>query len=75
MFYFYLHKEEYAAKMTKIFAKKSTIPLLEWEELFKKDFFDVSPKLIIKERYATLIADPRLGEQWWRFVQQMILLS
>ena len=73
MFYFLLNKDEYAAKMTKIFAKKSTMAPLEWEELFKKDFFDVSPKLIKRAKYATSIADPRLGDQWWRFVKQLIV--
>ena len=57
--------------MTKIFAKKATMQPLEWEDLFKKDFFDVSPKLMKRARYAVSIVDPGLGDQWWRQVQLM----
>ena len=39
---------------------------LEWEELFKKDFFYGSPKLMKRARYVVSIADPGLGDQWWR---------
>lgn len=67
--YILVHKDEYAAKMTKTFAKKSTMQLPEWEMEFKKDFFDVSPKLMKRARYAVSIADPGLGDQWWRQVQ------
>ena len=69
MCYALTHQDEYDAKMTKTFAKKATMQPLEWEDLFKKDFFDVSPKLMKRARYAVLITDPGLGDQWWRQIQ------
>ena len=58
--------------MTQTFALKSKMPPLEREEKFKTDFFEVSPDIIKKARYATNIADPKLGDEWWRLVQQFI---
>lgn len=46
------------------------MPPLDWEEKFKKEFFEVSPDIIKKARYATNIADPILGDEWWRLVQK-----
>ena len=40
---------------------------LEWEELFKKEFFQVSPQILKKTKYAMAIADPDLGMEWWRY--------
>ena len=40
----------------------------EWEEMFKAEFFAVTPQVTKRARYAAAIADPALGEQWWRQV-------
>ena len=53
--------------MTKTFALKRTMQPLEWEELFKKEFFQVSPQILKKTKYAVAIADPDLGMEWWRY--------
>ena len=39
-----------------------------WEELFKTEFFAVTPQVTKKARYAAAIADLALGEHWWRHV-------
>ena len=52
--------------MIKVFKLKSTMQPLEWEDLFKKEFFQVSPQILKKTKYAVAIVDPNLGIDWWR---------
>ena len=59
-------KDEYALKIIKVFKLKSTMQPLEWEGLFKKEFFQISPQILKKTKYVVAIADPNLGIDWWR---------
>ena len=52
--------------MIKVLQLKPTMQPLEWEDLFKKEFFQVSPQILKQTKYAMAIADPNLGIDWGR---------
>ena len=54
--------------MNQVFKLKNDMEPAAWENLFKKEFFEQSSIVIERARYATHIADPTLGSQWWRQV-------
>lgn len=59
--------------MKNTFKMKQKLLPQQWEEQYKKDFFEVNSKEERRTKYAVAIADPGLGEQWWRQVYQMAL--